>query len=164
MTRYLEPGRSGEGRRVGVAVARFTQDISQRLLDSTLATLMENGVADDDITVTWVPGSFELPLACETLAATRSYHAIIALGCVIRGETSHYDYVCEQAARGALDTGLRHQVPVIFGVLTTENRAQAEARAGGDHGDKGRDCALAALEMVGVIEAIRDAAQGGAER
>jgi len=156
MPSTLEPNRSGSGRRIGVVVSRFTEEISQRLLDSTIATLVENGVADADITVVWVPGSFELPLVCDAYAESRSYDAIITLGCVIRGETSHFDYVCENAARGILDAGLRHQIPVIFGVLTTENRGQAEARAGGDHGDKGRECALAALEMIGVIDAIDD--------
>ncbi|MEE2887434.1 MAG: 6,7-dimethyl-8-ribityllumazine synthase [Planctomycetota bacterium] len=156
MPSTLEPNRSGSGRRIGVVVSRFTEEISQRLLDSTVATLVENGVADADITVVWVPGSFELPLVCDTYAESRAYDAIITLGCVIRGETSHFDYVCENAARGILDAGLRHQIPVIFGVLTTENRSQAEARAGGDHGDKGRECALAALEMIGVIDAIDD--------
>lgn len=154
MPNTLEPNRDGQGRRIGLVVARFTQEISQRLLDSTVRTLVENGVADGDITVAWVPGSFELPLACDSYARTEDYDAIIALGCVIRGETSHYDYVCESAARGVLGTGLRYQIPVVFGVLTTENRDQAEARAGGDHGDKGKECALAALEMIGVIDAI----------
>lgn len=156
MASTLEPDRSGSGRRIGVVVSRFTEEISQRLLGSTIATLTENGVIDTDITVAWVPGSFELPLICDTFAKSQAYDAIIALGCVIRGETSHYDYVCENAARGVLDTSLRYQVPVIFGLLTTENRSQAEARAGGDHGDRGRDCALAALEMIGVIDAIGD--------
>lgn len=156
MSSTIEPDCSGAGRRIGIAVARFTQEISQRLLDTTISTLLESGVADSDITVTWVPGAFELPLACDTFARTEDYDALIALGCVIRGETSHYDYVCENSARGIHDTGLRYQIPVIFGVLTTENRAQAEARSGGENGDKGRECALAALEMVGVIDAIHE--------
>jgi 6,7-dimethyl-8-ribityllumazine synthase len=154
MPKTLEPDRRGDHRRIAIAVARFTEDISTRLLDSTVKTLREHGVADDDITVAWVPGSFELPLVCDTFAHSGDFDGVIALGCVIRGETSHYDQVCDAAARGALDTGLRHGLPVIFGVLTTENRDQALARSGGAKGDKGRDCALAVLEMVGTLEAI----------
>ena len=113
------------GLQVAIAVARFNEDISQRLLDGAIETLVLNGILADHITVAWVPGSFELPLLCDAWARQGNHAGIIALGCVIRGETSHYDYVCEAAASGILQTGLRHELPVIFGVLTTENREQA---------------------------------------
>jgi 6,7-dimethyl-8-ribityllumazine synthase len=149
------PGARGIGRRIAIAVARFTAEQSERMLDDAVAALIAEGVDDRDITVAWVPGSFELPLACEAFAQSGRHDGVIALGCVIRGETSHYDYVCEAAARGVLATGLKHGRPVIFGVLTTENRAQAEARIDGTKGHKGRECASAVLEMLATLAAIR---------
>jgi 6,7-dimethyl-8-ribityllumazine synthase len=151
----IEPRTDGKGRRIAIVAARFTQAITQILLDDAVLALRTQGVDENDITIAWVPGSFELPLTCEIFASSGSVDGVIALGCVIRGETSHYDYVCESAAKGILETGLRHRIPVIFGVLTTEDRAQALARADGTKSSKGAECADAVLTMIGTVEAIR---------
>jgi 6,7-dimethyl-8-ribityllumazine synthase len=146
----------GEGRRIAIVAARFTKDLSQMMVDRAVATLESRGVATDDITLAWVPGSFELPLICDEFAGGGEYDGVIALGCVIRGETTHYDYVCQAATDGVLQTGLRHSIPVLFGVLTTENQAQAVARADGSKGDKGADCATAVLQMIALLDAARE--------
>lgn len=136
------------GLRFAVVVAEFNARITERLLEGAQKRLAEAGAPDSSVDLQWVPGSFELPLAAQMLARSGSYDAIIALGCVVRGETPHFDYVCQAATYGlqqvALDTG----VPVAFGVLTTEDFPQAEARAGGTHGNKGSDAAETAIEMA----------------
>lgn len=135
--------------RVALAVARFNHGITSRLLEGALAALAELGLTDDRILVEWVPGAFELPIACRWLAGSDfAPTAVVGLGCVIRGETDHYDYVCGEAARGTMEVGLDTDVPVAFGVLTCNTRGQAEDRAGGEHGNKGRDVVLAALQMA----------------
>lgn len=156
MVREQNPLILGAGRRIAIVASSFTMDLSQMMVDHTVATLAAHGVASDDITLTWVPGSFELPLACDTYARRSDCDGVIALGCVIRGETTHYDYVCNAAADGVLRTNLAHRCPVIFGVLTTEDRAQAIARADGSKGNKGADCATAVLQMIGILEALRE--------
>jgi 6,7-dimethyl-8-ribityllumazine synthase len=134
------------GLRVAIIVAEFNEDITERLLEGALECLSKNGVPDEHRTVVRVPGAFELPLAAQRLSS--SHDAVIALGCVIRGDTPHFQFVSDAATYGlqrvALDTG----VPVAFGVLTTDDRAQAEARAGGEHGNKGFDAAQTAIEMA----------------
>ena len=140
---------SGAGRRVGVAVARFNEVVTERMLDGALATLREHGVSDDDITVTWVPGAFELPTACRWLAQ-RGCDAVVMLGAIVRGGTDHYDYVCSGVTDGAMHVQLDLDVPVGFGVLTCADMDLAMARAGGDHGNKGCDAALAALSMASL--------------
>lgn len=145
----------GAGRRIGIAVARFNEPVTSQLLDGALSALREAGVADDDLIVAHVPGAFELPLACEAMASRGGLDAIVALGCVIRGETTHYDYVCEAAEQGVVAVGLQHRLPVLFGVLTTENGEQAFARAGGDKGNKGAEIALDALRMADLFQQIR---------
>jgi 6,7-dimethyl-8-ribityllumazine synthase len=140
---------SGAGRRVGVAVARFNEVVTERMLDGALATLREHGVSDDDITVTWVPGAFELPTACRWLAQ-RGCDAVVMLGAIVRGGTDHYDYVCSGVTDGAMRVQLDLDVPVGFGVLTCADMDLAMARAGGDHGNKGCDAALAALSMASL--------------
>ncbi len=152
LTRQLPPADC----RIAIAVSRFTQDLSQRLLDGALQTLQQQGVPDANIFLVWVPGAFELPLACAAFAEHQQPDAILALGAVIRGETSHYDYVCGEAAAGIREVALHYGVPVLFGVLTCENRAQAEDRLGGSHGHKGAEVAQAALDMVGVMAAIQE--------
>ncbi|MCP5152223.1 MAG: 6,7-dimethyl-8-ribityllumazine synthase [Ectothiorhodospiraceae bacterium] len=141
----------GAGRRFAIVAARFNADIVDRLLEGALACLGEHGVASTDVDVVRVPGAFEIPLAAQRLAATGGYDAVVGLGTVIRGETPHFDYVCNECARGVAAVSLQHDLPVIFGVLTTDDHAQALARAGGAHGHKGREAALAALEMVTVL-------------
>ena len=157
MTKEIKGDMNGQGLNVGIVVARFNEIITRKLLDSAVETLIRYGVRAEDISVSWVPGSFELPVVAKSLAKTGHYHAVIWLGAVIRGETSHYDMVAGQAAGGinsvALDTG----VPTIFGVLTTENMEQALNRAGGKSGNMGANTAVAAIETARLIEAVNTA-------
>ena len=146
---------NGARRAVGIAVSRFNGDISSRLLEGALAALAEAGVARERIDVMPVPGAFELPLAAMALAKTRRYACVVALGCVIRGDTPHFEYVASEAASGIQLAALETGVPVAFGVLTCDNRKQAEARAGGRHGNKGADAARSALEMADVFARLR---------
>ena len=144
----------GEGLRVGVIVARFNQAVTDALLSGALDALARHGVADDSIDVVMVPGAFELPLCAQRLAGTGRYDALVCLGAVVRGETPHFDYVAGEAARGLGEVGRRFDLPVSFGVLTTDDMPQALARAGGGHGNKGYDAAVTALEMVHVLRAV----------
>tara|TARA_R110002111_G_scaffold15932_1_gene41141 strand:+ start:225 stop:695 length:471 start_codon:yes stop_codon:yes gene_type:complete len=147
MVKVLADDSSGKGRRIGIAVARFNEVVTERMLDGALQTLREQGVADDDVIVTWVPGAFELPTACRWLAQTGNYDAVIMLGAIVRGGTDHYDYVCSGVTDGAMRVQLDLDVPVGFGVLTCATMELALARAGGDAGNKGCDAAMAALAM-----------------
>ena len=155
MSRRFESKLDGTGLRVGIALARFNQAVTQGLLDGALAALTEHGVAEDAVDVATVPGAFELPLCAQRLAATGRYDALVCLGAVIRGDTPHFDYVAAAAADGIGRVALQHDLPVAFGVLTTDSMDQALARAGGAHGNKGYDAAITALEMVGVVRAIQ---------
>jgi 6,7-dimethyl-8-ribityllumazine synthase len=142
------------GRRFAIVASRFNEVVVARLAEGALDCLRSHDVAEDDLDVAWVPGAFELPLAARRLAASGSYDAVICLGAVVRGETSHYEFVAGRAAEGiaraADDTG----VPVIFGVLTTDTLEQALDRAGGKHGNKGWDAATAAMEMASLLEQL----------
>src|SRR6476619_2900213 len=144
----------GDGRRVGVVVSRFNESITRALLEGALDALVRHGVKFDDIDVLWVPGAWELPLATRAAMATERYDAIVALGAVIRGDTPHFDYVAGEASRGLANAGADFDVPVAFGLLTCDTMAQAEARAGGEHGNKGWDAALAGLEMADLFDQI----------
>jgi 6,7-dimethyl-8-ribityllumazine synthase len=144
----------GEGRRVGVVVSRFNESITRALLEGALDALVRHGVRFDDIDVLWVPGAWELPLAVRAAMATERYDAIVALGAVIRGDTPHFDYVAGEASRGLADASVEGEIPIGFGVLTCDTMEQAEARAGGAHGNKGWDAALAALEMVELMQQL----------
>ena len=146
----LEGSPSGADRTVGIVVSRFNGEISNRLLESALETLTAAGVAEERITVMPVPGAFELPIGAMALAKTRRYSCVIALGCVVRGETAHFDYVAGEAASGLQLAGLETGVPVAFGVLTVDTTEQAEARV-----DKGADAARAALEMADLFSQVR---------
>jgi 6,7-dimethyl-8-ribityllumazine synthase len=145
---------AGTGLRVGLVCGRFNDLITERLLAGALDTLERHGVADDDITVVWVPGSFEMPVTAKALAARDDIDAVITLGAVIRGATGHYDLVAGQAAAGIARAGLDTGIPVIFGVLTTETLEQALDRAGAKVGNKGAEAAATAIEMVHVLRAI----------
>lgn len=147
----------GEGVAVGIVVSRFNGELTSALLDGALAALEQAGVQRDRIELVPVPGAFELPIAAMALAKTRRFACVIALGCVIRGETPHFDYICGEAASGIQLAGLETGVPVSFGVLTCDTREQAQARAGGAHGDKGSEAALAALEMADAFARLRGA-------
>ena len=146
--------------RFAVVAARFNSMITEALLSGCRDAFVRHGVADDRLDVAWVPGSFEIPLVARKLAETGRYAAVVCLGCVIRGETGHYDHVASQAAAGVLQAGLATGVPVIFGVLTTDTVEQALNRAGLKSGNKGADAALAAIEMVNLLGRIAQGATG----
>jgi len=152
--RELHAKASGEGLRIGVALARFNQAVTDRLLAGALEALVAHGVAEDAIDVATVPGAFELPLCAQRLAATGRYDALLCLGAVVRGETPHFDFVAGEAARGLSDVARTHDVPIGFGVLTTDTMAQALERAGGARGNKGYEAAVTVLEMVHVLRAV----------
>ena len=141
--------------RIGIALARFNQAVTDRLLAGALEALTANGVAEDAIDVATVPGAFELPLCAQRLAATGRYDALVCLGAVVRGETPHFEFVAGEAARGIGEVSRRHDLPIAFGVLTTDTIEQALARAGGDRGNKGSEAALTALEMVQVLRVVQ---------
>ena len=155
MPTVLQPDANGANRRIGVAVARFNEPITERLLDGALTTLREQGVADDDVLVTWVPGAFELPQACRWLATAAGCDAVVMLGAIVRGGTDHYDYVCSGVTDGAMSVQLDLDVPLGFGVLTCATMQLALARAGGEAGNKGIDAAMAALTMCNAKEQLR---------
>jgi 6,7-dimethyl-8-ribityllumazine synthase len=148
----------GAGLRVGLVAARFNGEIVEKLLEGALEALDRAGVAADDRVVVRVPGAWEIPVALETLAAAGGLDALVALGAVVRGDTPHFDYVAGECSRGAMDVALRHRLPVGFGVLTCDDRAQAMARAGGAAGNKGAEAAWAALETCRELEARRNGA------
>ena len=143
-----------EGMRVGIIASRFNEIIVNKLLGGAVDGLVRHGVEENNITAAWVPGAFEIPLTAEKMVQSGKYDAVICLGTVIRGETSHYDYVCNEVSKGVAQVGLKAGIPVLFGVLTTENIEQAIARAGSKAGNKGYDCALSAIEMVNLLEQI----------
>ena len=157
MPKEIKGDMNGQGLHIGEVVARFNEIITRKLLDSAVETLVRHGVRDEDISVSWVPGAFELPVIAKTLAKTGRYQAGICLGAVIRGETSHYDMVAGQAASGISSVALETGVPTIFGVLTTENMEQALNRAGGKAGNMGANTAVAAIETARLIEAANTA-------
>ena len=140
--------------KVGIVAARFNEFITSKLLGGALDGLSRHGVEGDDIDLAWVPGAFEIPLIASKMAKSGKYDAVIALGAVIRGSTSHYDYVCAEVSKGIATVSLNSDVPVMFGVLTTDTIEQAIERAGTKAGNKGYDCALGAVEMVNLIRAI----------
>lgn len=139
---------------VAVVVSRFNEEITRPLLDGALSRLKERRFDETQIMVVWVPGAVEIPLAAQRLAQLSKYAAIIALGAVIRGETGHYDYVCDQVSQGCQHVSLQNDVPVLFGVLTTDTEAQARDRSGGAHGNKGRDAVDAAVETVALLRRL----------
>ena len=145
---------AGADRRFAVVASRFNEHIVNRLLDGAVDALVRHGVAADNIDVVWVPGAWELPLAARRLLATERYDALVAVGAVIRGETPHFDYVAGEASRGLSTASVEFETPIGFGVLTCNDEAQAEARAGGAFGNKGWDAALAALEMADLFDRL----------
>ena len=143
-----------ENIRVGVVCARFNDFIVSRLLAGCEDTLLRHGVQEEDIAVAWVPGAFEIPLIASKMAKSGKYDAVIALGAVIRGSTSHYDYVCSEVSKGVAQVALKSDIPVMFGVLTTDTIEQAVERAGTKAGNKGSECAQGAIEMVNLIREL----------
>ena len=154
MPKFLEGHLQGEGKRIGIAVSRFNAFIAERLLDGALDTLVRSGVSDDNIEVARVPGAYELPFIARAMCKSGKYDAIICLGVVIRGATPHFDLVINEAAKGIAQVGLDSGVPVLFGVITTDTIEQAIERAGSKAGNKGSECAHAALEMVNLLGQI----------
>lgn len=142
--------------RIGIVATRFNEFITSKLLDGALDCLKRHGVAEETIEIAWVPGAFEIPLIASKMAGSGKYDAVICLGAVIRGNTSHYDYICNEVAKGIASVTLSSGVPVMFGVLTTENIEQAIERAGTKAGNKGYDSAMGALEMVNLIREMKN--------
>ncbi|MDY5021426.1 MAG: 6,7-dimethyl-8-ribityllumazine synthase [Blautia sp.] len=140
--------------KIGIVAARFNEFITSKLLSGAVDGLLRHDVKEEDIDVAWVPGAFEIPLIASKMAKSGKYDAVICLGAVIRGSTSHYDYVCSEVSKGIASVSLNSDIPVMFGVLTTDNIEQAIERAGTKAGNKGYDCALGAIEMVNLIREI----------
>ena len=145
---------SGAGRRVAVLASRFNEPIVKKLVDGALQALLKYGVVFEDIDVVWVPGAWELPVAARWLLENERYDGIVAVGAVIRGETPHFDYISAEAARGLAAASAESETPIGFGVLTCDTDEQAEARAGGAHGNKGWDAAVAMLEMADLVDRL----------
>lgn len=142
--------------KIGIVAARFNEFITSKLLGGALDGLKRHNVEEKDIQIAWVPGAFEIPLIASKMAKSGKYDAVICLGAVIRGNTSHYDYVCSEVSKGIATVSLQSDIPVMFGVLTTENIEQAIERAGTKAGNKGYDCAVSAIEMVNLIREIEE--------
>lgn len=147
---------SGKGKKFAIVAARFNEFIVSKLISGALDCLERHEVEEDDIELVWVPGAFEIPLLAKKMAESGKYDAVICLGAVIRGDTPHFDYVCAEVAKGVAQVGLQTEVPVLFGVLTTENVEQAVQRAGTKSGNKGFDAANSALEMVNLLDTLKD--------
>ncbi|WP_264453628.1 6,7-dimethyl-8-ribityllumazine synthase [Paenibacillus polymyxa] len=150
MARFLEGNLVSNGLKYGIVVGRFNEFITSKLLSGAIDALQRHGAQEDEIDIAWVPGAFEISLIAQKMAASGKYDAVITLGTVIRGSTSHYDIVCNEVAKGVAASSLKTGVPVIFGVVTTENIEQAIERAGTKAGNKGWDSALAAIEMANL--------------
>lgn len=143
-----------DGMKVGIIASRFNEFIVSKLLSGAVDGLVRHGVLEENITAAWVPGAFEIPAIAQKMAASGKYDAVICVGTVIRGATSHYDYVCNEVSKGIAQVGLNTGVPVLFGIVTTENIEQAIERAGTKAGNKGYDCALSAIEMVNLMQQL----------
>ena len=154
MANILEGTYQAEGMRMGIVAARFNEFITRKLLEGALDMLRRHGISEEEIDVVWVPGAFEIPLAAKKMADSHKYDAIICVGAVIRGATSHYNYVCIEVAKGVAQAGFSTGVPVIFSVLTTDSIEQAVERAGTKSGNKGANGAMAAMEMVSLLRQI----------
>lgn len=140
--------------KIGIVAGRFNEFITSKLLSGAIDGLKRHGVDEDEIDLAWVPGAFEMPLIASKMAKSNKYDAVICLGAVIRGNTTHYDYVCSEVSKGIANVSLNSDIPVMFGVLTTENIEQAIERAGTKAGNKGFECAVGAIEMVNLIREI----------
>ena len=154
MANVIEGFITAKGLKFGIVVARFNEFITSKLLSGALDTLHRHEGNDEDIDVAWVPGAFEIPVVAKKMAESGKYDAVICLGAVIRGSTTHYDYVCNEVSKGTAQVGMPTGVPTIFGVVTTENIEQAVERAGTKAGNKGVDSAMAAMEMANLLKKI----------
>ena len=154
MANVIEGFITAKDMKVGIVVARFNEFITSKLLGGALDALHRHEAKDEDIDVAWVPGAFEIPVVAKKMAESGKYDAVIALGAVIRGSTTHYEYVCNEVSKGVAQVGMQTGVPTIFGVVTTENIEQAVERAGTKAGNKGTDAAMAAMEMANLLKKI----------
>ncbi len=152
--RILEGSFAAKNMKMGIVVARFNEFITSKLLSGALDGLKRHEVSEENIDIAWVPGAFEIPLVASKMAQSGKYDAVIALGAVIRGSTSHYDYVCNEVSKGIAQISLSTGIPVLFGVLTTENIEQAIERAGSKSGNKGYECACGSIEMVNLLHQL----------
>lgn len=150
----LEGKLVSDGAKIGIVAARFNEFIVSKLVGGAMDGLIRHDVKEEDVTVAWVPGAFEIPVVAKKMAKSGKYDAVICLGAVIRGATSHYDYVCNEVSKGVASVSLETEIPVLFGVVTTENIEQAIERAGTKAGNKGYDCALSAIEMINLMKQI----------
>jgi 6,7-dimethyl-8-ribityllumazine synthase len=157
MPKIIEAKLLAEGKKFSLVVSRFNDFISDRLLEGALDALLRSGAKDEDIDIVKVPGAFEIPLMAKKMAATKRYHAVICLGAVIRGATPHFEYVSAEVSKGVAAVGLEIEIPVIFGIVTTDTIEQAIERAGTKAGNKGWSAAIAAIEMANLIEAVDQA-------
>jgi 6,7-dimethyl-8-ribityllumazine synthase len=154
MTKIYQGSLIGTGIKIGIVISRFNEFITSKLLGGALDTLERHGVSLDDIEISWVPGSFEIPIVADKMASSMKYDAVICLGALIRGSTPHFDYIAAEASKGIAQVGLKTGVPTIFGVITTENIEQAIERAGTKVGNKGSDAAMTAIEMVNLFKQL----------
>lgn len=150
----LEGNLVADGAKIGIVAARFNEFIVSKLVGGAMDGLLRHNVKEEDVTVAWVPGAFEIPVVAKKMAKSGKYDAVICLGAVIRGATSHYDYVCNEVSKGVATVSMETEIPVLFGVVTTENIEQAIERAGTKAGNKGYDCALSAIEMINLMKQI----------
>lgn len=155
MGKTIEAQLVGTGLKIGIVVGRFNEFINSKLVDGAMDGLLRHGVEDENIDTVWVPGAFEVPFIAKKLAEKGEYDAVIGLGTVIRGSTTHYDYVCNEAAKGIAQVGLQTGVPIIFGVVTTESIEQAIERSGTKAGNKGYDAAISAIEMANLTALLK---------
>lgn len=155
MVKTLEGALIAKGKKFGIVASRFNDFMTKRLLEACVDTLTRHGAKETEVEVAWVPGAFEIPLVAKKMAASKKYDAVICLGTVIRGETSHFDYIAAEAAKGVARVALDSSVPTIFGIITADNIEQAIKRAGTKEGNKGKDAALIAIEMVNLLTAIK---------
>lgn len=156
MVKVIEGELVVKGKRFGIILSRFNDLITQRLKEGAIDTLLRHGAKDGDIEMVWVPGSFEIPAVALKMAKSRRYDAILCLGCVIRGDTPHFDYIANEAAKGIAHVNLTTSIPAVFGIITADTIEQAIERAGTKSGNKGRDAALSAIELVNLYDKISD--------
>ena len=156
MARVFEGHYSGKDLSFGIVFSRFNEFVTKAMLDGALNELRRSGVAEADLRVVWVPGAYEIPVACQSLIDAKKPNALVALGCVIRGQTSHYEHIAQSVSDHLQRIAIQNRIPVGFGVVTVENMEQALDRAGGKHGNKGRDAARSAIEMVRLLEGLSD--------
>lgn len=159
MAEVIEGKYSGEGLRFGVVVSRFNEFVTRDMLEGALNELRRFGVSDAALKVIWVPGAYEVPFACQTLCQSKELDGLIAIGCIIRGETSHYEHMAQSVCDGIQKVALEQNIPIGFGVITVENMAQAVDRAGGKQGNKGRDAARSVIEMIQLVRELKSGSE-----